>query len=97
MSRESSASELPQILPGSGINVNTIEELVRSLWPIGGKEFHMSGGSYTEGEMREVGKKDGMGMGEDGKAWKIWRTDANAVKEVKRVIEAVIETIQEQN
>ncbi|PSS36805.1 hypothetical protein PHLCEN_2v1349 [Hermanssonia centrifuga] len=78
------------ILPGSGINPNTVGSLVKALTPHGLREIHLSAGGWVPGEMEY--KKDGMGMGIGGEGeWGIWRTSEEAVRWVRRIVD---ETIQ---
>ncbi|KAJ3750783.1 copper homeostasis CutC domain-containing protein [Lentinula detonsa] len=76
------------IMPGSGINPNTVGHVVNTLLPLGLSEIHLSGGSWMEGGMSF--RREGMGMGVGGKGdWGIWRTDEGVVREVKAEVEAM--------
>ncbi|KAJ3994127.1 copper homeostasis CutC domain-containing protein [Lentinula boryana] len=76
------------IMPGSGINPNTVGHVVNTLLPLGLSEIHLSGGSWMEGGMSF--RREGMGMGVGGKGnWGIWRTGEGVVKEVKAQVEAM--------
>ncbi|KAJ3787154.1 copper homeostasis CutC domain-containing protein [Lentinula aff. detonsa] len=76
------------IMPGSGINPNTVGHVVNTLLPLGLSEIHLSGGSWMEGGMSF--RREGMGMGVGGKGnWGIWRTDEGVVREVKAQVEAM--------
>ncbi|KAF9041779.1 hypothetical protein BDZ89DRAFT_1060136 [Hymenopellis radicata] len=67
------------ILPGSGVNVDTIDPILVSLLPEGLRELHMS---------------DGMGMSVGSEhEWSVWQTDPNAVKEVRLIVDMVCERI----
>ncbi|KAJ3984809.1 copper homeostasis CutC domain-containing protein [Lentinula detonsa] len=75
------------IMPGSGINPQTVGHVVNTLLPLGLSEIHLSGGSWMEGGMSF--RREGMGMGVGGKGdWGIWRTDEGVVREVKAQVEA---------
>ncbi|KAK0465551.1 copper homeostasis CutC domain-containing protein [Desarmillaria tabescens] len=62
------------ILPGSGVNVDTIEPILVSLLPLGLEELHMSGGSWRDGEMRYRREALGMGVSTE-REWAVWQTD----------------------
>jgi len=78
------------ILPGSGINPNTVQILVAILLRVGLKEIHLSAGHFVESEMqfrKRAGREDqgaiGMGMGE----WKVWKTDERMVRQMRGIID----------
>ncbi|KAF9647434.1 hypothetical protein BDM02DRAFT_3117000 [Thelephora ganbajun] len=78
------------ILPGSGINPNTVQILLVILLRVGLKEVHLSAGRFVESEMqyrKRVGREDtdaiGMGMGE----WKVWKTDEHAVRQMRGILD----------
>lgn len=78
------------ILPGSGINPNTVQILVVILLRVGLKEIHLSAGDFVESEMqyrKRTGMEDpdatGMGMGE----WKVWKTDERIVRQMRSIID----------
>ncbi|KAL0068635.1 hypothetical protein AAF712_004351 [Marasmius tenuissimus] len=73
----------PSILPGSGINAQTVEKVLHELTP---SEVHMSGGGWVDAEMEF--KRDGMGMGVGGERdWSIWRTSEAAVRNVRNIVD----------
>lgn len=74
-----------RIMPGSGINERSIEGIFSSLYPIGVKEYHMSGGSWIGGtcEVSARREADTFQMGMPGHLeWMVWRTDAASVRAV---------------
>ena len=58
------AKRVLTILPGSGINPDTVGTLLDSLGSYGVKEIHLSAGEWVSGEMSF--RRDGMGMGIEG-------------------------------
>ncbi|KAF8078932.1 copper homeostasis protein cutC [Lyophyllum atratum] len=75
------------ILPGSGINPQTVGPILDSLLPLGLQEIHLSGGHWKEGGMSF--KREGMGMGTGGAGdWGVWVTDAQIVREVREIVDA---------
>lgn len=81
----------PTILPGAGINANTISSVLTNLLPHGLTEVHMSGGQWREGVM--IHRRDGLGMGAGGgHDWDIWRTDEAAVRAVRRAVDSLPDT-----
>lgn len=80
VSRE--ASWVLNILPGSGIDPDTVGPILDSLLPHGLQEIHLSGGSWIESGMEF--RKEGMGMGE----WAIWSTNEEKVRRVRQVTDA---------
>jgi copper homeostasis protein len=75
------------ILPGSGINARTIEQVAGVLIPMGVHEFHMSGGSWVNGSMEFRKESMGMGVGGPGE-WGVWRTSKDEVMNVRRALDA---------
>ena len=76
---------LLRIMPGSGINVRSIDSVLSALYPIGVKEYHMSGGSWVDGacEVSARREEDTFQMGMPGHLeWMVWRTDAASVRAV---------------
>ena len=74
------------ILPGSGINVDTIYIITCSDWWKEFREVHLSAGHWVDGTMQF--RKEGMGMGLGGVGeWGVWRTDTEVVREVRRIAE----------
>ncbi|PPQ78941.1 hypothetical protein CVT25_002392 [Psilocybe cyanescens] len=72
------------IMPGSGINNNTLPALMNQLLPLGLKEVHLSGGQWIPGDM--VFKRAGMGMGIDQDTeWKVWRTQKDEIRKARDV------------
>ncbi|KAJ3519252.1 hypothetical protein NM688_g9328 [Phlebia brevispora] len=72
------------IMPGSGINPDTIGPLLESLAPYGLKEFHLSAGEWIQSEMTFRPEGMGMGIGGDGE-WGIWRTKEETVRAVRKI------------
>lgn len=84
----------PQILPGSGINTETIKNIIQALWPLGVTEYHLSGGQVIQ---RQGSSEPGfivgrslreMGMGSSG----LWMTQASVLREVRQ---AAMETVED--
>ncbi|KAK0505703.1 CutC family-domain-containing protein [Armillaria luteobubalina] len=76
------------ILPGSGVNANTIDSILVSLLPLGLEELHMSGGSWLDGEMQY--RREALGMGVSAELeWAIWQTDGLKVGEVRAIVDNV--------
>ena len=68
------------ILPGSGINDKTIQNIF-TLLPDGLQEVHLSGGTWVDGGMQH--RVDGMGMGIGGAGeWGRWVTQTERVRAV---------------
>lgn len=81
----SQTGERPVILPGGGINPETISAVLDYLLPYGLKEIHMSGGRWAESQITH--RPEGMGMGASVQnEWDIWLTDGNNVREVRSVV-----------
>lgn len=86
----------PHILPGSGINANTIKNVIEVLWPLGTTEYHLSGGQVIqrqESSESRVGAErslEEMGMGSSG----LWMTQADVLREVRRVATQTIEDLR---
>jgi len=81
------AEDLPwvlRILPGSGINLETVGPILGALLPLGVMEIHLSGGSWVESGM--IHRQAGMGMGVGESEWNIWETSEDKVKEVRRLV-----------
>ncbi|KAJ4485790.1 copper homeostasis CutC domain-containing protein [Lentinula aciculospora] len=77
----------PIVMPGSGIDQDTIGHILVTLLPLGLAEIHLSAGSWVEGGM--TFRKDGMRMGVGGKGdWGIWQTSENVVREVINQVES---------
>jgi len=80
------------IMPGSGINGETIEAILEALLPYGLLEVHLSGGRWIDSGM--TFRRVGMGMGIGGDAeWGIWRTLVPLVVRVREVTEAKVKLI----
>jgi len=74
------------VLPGSGINIDTIRAIACSYWWKEFREVHLSAGHWVEGTMQF--RKEGMGMGfGEASEWCVWRTNAEIVSEVRRIAE----------
>lgn len=76
------------ILPGSGVNSDTIDTILVKLLPEGVREFHMSGGKWKSG--RTAHRPQALGFGATPEhEWDVWETDYHAVKEVRTIINMV--------
>lgn len=72
---------LLSILPGSGINQTTAPLLMRGSYDaLDPLEIHLSGGHWVSGSVSSQYRKENMGMGVDGKAWDVWKTDESRVR-----------------
>lgn len=86
-------------MPGSGINANTIKNVIEALWPLGITEYHLSGGQVIqrqEGSESRVGagrSLEEMGMGSSG----VWMTQAGVLREVRRVATQTIEDLRDRS
>lgn len=86
----------PQILPGSGINADTIKSITQALWPLGVIEYHLSGGQVIRRrESSEpsvpVGRTlEDMGMGSLG----LWTTQARVLREVRQAATETVEDLR---
>ncbi|KAK0233605.1 CutC family-domain-containing protein [Armillaria fumosa] len=78
------------ILPGSGVNADTIDSILVSLLPLGLEELHMSGGSWLDGEMQYRREALGMGVSAE-REWAIWQTDGLKVGEIRAILDIVCE------
>ncbi|KAH8102409.1 copper homeostasis CutC domain-containing protein [Cristinia sonorae] len=76
------------ILPGSGVNPDSVGQLLRDLLPVGLKEIHLSGGSWCEGGMLYRKENMGMGLGGPGE-WGIWRTSESVIREVRKIADEI--------
>lgn len=95
ISQQPRSSAPLSILPGSGISATALPPLLDLLLPLGLTQIHLSGSSWIEPEdlaPSASARKSGMGMGavldesgEDAKVWGILRTDAEKVREVRRI------------
>ncbi|KAJ7070727.1 copper homeostasis CutC domain-containing protein [Mycena amicta] len=75
------------ILPGSGINSETVRPVLDALLPLGIKELHLSGGGWVGGGM--LYRRDNMGMGSGESEWSIWVTSEAKVRNVRHVADEV--------
>ncbi|KIY73481.1 hypothetical protein CYLTODRAFT_416854 [Cylindrobasidium torrendii FP15055 ss-10] len=82
------ASSSFSILPGSGVNSDTIDTILVKLLPEGVREFHMSGGRWKSGRMAHRAQTLGFGATSEHE-WDVWETDYHAVKEVRTIINMV--------
>ena len=72
------------ILPGSGINSESVGSILDSLLPLGLQEIHLSGANWVEGGM--LHRREGMGMGVGGEGeWGVWTTEEKKVREVREI------------
>ncbi|KAK7058435.1 hypothetical protein VNI00_002069 [Paramarasmius palmivorus] len=79
----------PVIMPGSGVNARSVEEVVECLGPFGLLEIHMSGGGWLESGMSH--RPEGMGMGaSEAKEWCIWRTSESSVRQVREKLDRLV-------
>ncbi|KAI0308366.1 copper homeostasis CutC domain-containing protein [Multifurca ochricompacta] len=65
----------PAILPGGGINPETIE-------------VHLSGGRWVDGGMVHRPESMGMGASVEGE-WAVWLTNGSAIREVRSIIDGL--------
>ncbi|TFK77403.1 copper homeostasis protein cutC [Pluteus cervinus] len=80
------------ILPGSGINPETIRPILDALLPCGLQEIHLSGGAWEDGGMKY--RPEGMGMGVGGQGeWGIWKTDENKIRRVRAIADEIYEEL----
>ncbi|TFK41866.1 copper homeostasis protein cutC [Crucibulum laeve] len=80
------------IMPGSGINTNTITSVVEALLPFGLREVHLSGGAWVDSKM--LFRREGMGMGVCGEGeWGVWHTLESKVREVRNKADTICEEI----
>ncbi len=77
------------ILPGSGINPATLQDILSALLPHGLKEIHLSAGSWIPSAMRFRKKDMGMGVGGAGE-WGIWRTSQSVVRSVREIVDEAV-------
>lgn len=82
----SQTGDRPVVVPGGGINPESISAVLDYLLPFGLKEIHMSGGRWAESQMAHRPKGMGMGASVENE-WDIWLTDGNNVREVARTVE----------
>ncbi|KAI0695605.1 copper homeostasis CutC domain-containing protein [Cytidiella melzeri] len=78
------------ILPGSGINAGTVQEVLSALLPHGLTEIHLSAGAWVPSAMRFRRERMGMGVGGAGE-WGIWRTSESAVRSVREIVDEALE------
>ncbi|QRW05347.1 copper homeostasis protein CutC [Ceratobasidium sp. AG-Ba] len=74
-----------RIMPGSGINSLSINSIFSALYPLGVQEYHMSGGSWTDGLSEKSARREGKSfqMGQPGPSeWSVWKTNADSIKAV---------------
>jgi hypothetical protein len=79
------------IMPGSGINADTIHDVLSTLLPHGLREVHLSAGTWVPSAMRFRRPDMGMGVGGAGE-WGIWRTRESIVRAVRTAIDDVVGT-----
>jgi copper homeostasis protein len=74
------------IMPGSGVNENTVEEIVRKT---GTKEIHFSATAFSESEMK-FRNQNIAGMGDDsGSEFKLRTVDPDRVRKMRLLAEQV--------
>ena len=84
------------ILPGSGINPDTVGSLLEALVPYGLQEFHLSAGTWVQSDMSF--RRNGMGMGPGGDGdWAVWRTKEDVVRSVRQIADDHLETHHQRN
>jgi len=70
------------VLPGSGINAESVHTIIACPWWKQFREIHLSAGEWINGQM--VFRKEDMGMGVGGdREWSVWRSNAEVVRAVK--------------
>ncbi|KAK7063946.1 copper homeostasis protein cutC [Favolaschia claudopus] len=77
------------ILPGSGINADTLGPILDTLLPLGMRELHLSGGGWEESGMEPERRRQGFGMGVGESEWNVWVTSEAKVRAVRRFLDAV--------
>ncbi|KAG9031532.1 hypothetical protein FRB95_002667 [Tulasnella sp. JGI-2019a] len=81
-----------KLMPGSGINTDTIAQVVQALHPIGINEYHLSAGVFDDSE---VSSNSGEGKLEYGMGdWKVWRTKADIVRDVRLHAEDTVDQLR---
>ncbi|KJA28512.1 hypothetical protein HYPSUDRAFT_33935 [Hypholoma sublateritium FD-334 SS-4] len=76
------------IMPGSGINGQTLPPLLEALLPVGLREIHLSGGKWVIDDI--AFKRDDMGMGIDRDTeWGVWRTQEEQVRQVRELCDSL--------
>lgn len=79
-----------QIMPGSGLNAQTLPSILRELIPLGLREVHLSGGGWYPGESEF--RKEEMGMGAGGEhEWSVWKTSEEKVHAARDICDAIWE------
>lgn len=92
MQEQSPQMKHPTILPGSGINFNTVAQVVKTLWPLGITEYHLSGGREQAQPVPRKGKQPAsMRMGPN----TIWMTESDVVLSVRNIAETVIHELDD--
>ncbi|KAL4267930.1 Copper homeostasis protein cutC [Pleurotus pulmonarius] len=76
------------ILPGSGVNPDTVGPLLRELLDVGVREVHLSGGTWHDSEMTHRREGFGMGVGGAGE-WGIWTTEETKVRQVRVIADTM--------
>jgi copper homeostasis protein len=76
-------------MPGSGINPETVAEILRALLPYGLQEIHLSGGGWHDGASQHRPDGFGMGTGHLATEWALWKTDASIVQRVREIADKV--------
>lgn len=90
-----SANTPPILMPGSGIGLHSIEAVVRALYPLGIKEYHLSAGAFDESEVSLTGRRskaEEFAMGD----WKVWRTRAEVIRGVRDLAERVVASLEQE-
>jgi copper homeostasis protein len=83
--QETSRAAGVTVMPGSGINPNTVGPILNRLLPLGLSEIHLSAGSWVKGDMSF--RREGMDMGVGNGEWDIWRTSEEIVQNVRQQVE----------
>ncbi|KAI0078853.1 hypothetical protein K474DRAFT_1690101 [Panus rudis PR-1116 ss-1] len=79
------------IMPGSGINQQTVGPLLEELLPLGLQEVHLSAGGWLPSGMRH--RPEGMEMGIPGEGeWAIWQTDEHSVRAVREAVDNFLQS-----
>ena len=74
-------------MPGSGVNLNTIETILSELLPYGLTNVHLSGGGWFESRMHF--RKYDMGMGVNNGEWGVWMTDEGVIREIRQKVDNI--------
>jgi len=76
------------IMPGSGINGDTLPKLLETLLPLNLREIHLSGGRWLPSEMPFQRSGLHFGAGKEGEMG-VWRTEEQEVRLVREIADAM--------